>query len=225
MAEENTEGTGMNKWKLAFNITIVIFLLVLGFFLGRKTIKEPETKVVTEYIQGETITDTLYYPQPYKVVIPVDTLGIIQQCIKDGIYKELWPERIVTEYIEVDKTDTTTIMLDWSTKRYYTETLFNNDTQGSCTFDAEVQYNRLKMIDYTYSPVVQTVTETKYIIKSFSPFIGVGYLTNPWDEVKNPMIQINGGVFFNEKYGIQAIYQRGFKLDNDYIGGGFIYKF
>ena len=164
MAEENTEGTGMNKWKLAFNLTIVIFLLALGFFLGRKTIKEPETKVVTEYIQGETITDTLYYPQPYKVVVPVDILGIIQQCIKDGIYKELWPERIVTEYIEVNKTDTTAIMLDWSTKRYYTETLFNNDTQGSCTFDAEVQYNRLKMIDYTYSPVVQTVTETKYII-------------------------------------------------------------
>ena len=48
---------------------------------------------------------------------------------------------------------------------------------------------------------------------------------NPWDEIKNPMIQVNGGVFFNEKYGIQAIYQRGVKLDNDYVGAGFIYKF
>jgi hypothetical protein len=81
------------------------------------------------------------------------------------------------------------------------------------------------MIDYTYSPIVQTVTETKYVTKVFSPFVGVSYLTNPWDEIKNPMIQVNGGVFFNEKYGIQAIYQRGFKLDNDYVGAGFIYKF
>ena len=69
----------MNKWKIAFYITMVVLLLALGFFLGRKTVKEPETKIVTEYIEGEKITDTLYYPKPYKVVAPVDTLGIIQQ--------------------------------------------------------------------------------------------------------------------------------------------------
>ena len=157
--------------------------------------------------------------------MPVDTLGIIQQCIKDGIYRELWPEKVVTEYIEVNKTDTTAIMQDWATKRFYTETLFNNDKQGSCTFDAEVQYNRLKMIDYAYSPIVQTVTETKYVTKLFSPFIGVSYLINPWDEIKNPMAQLNGGFYIKEKYGIQAIYQRSFKLNNDYVGTGFIYKF
>ena len=102
----------MNEWKIAFYITMVVFFLTLGFFLGRKTIKEPATKIVTEYIEGEKITDTLYYPKPYKVVVPIDTLGIIQQCIKDGIYKELWPEKVVTEYIEVDKTDTTAIIID-----------------------------------------------------------------------------------------------------------------
>jgi hypothetical protein len=137
----------------------------------------------------------------------------------------LWPEKIITEYIEVNKNDTTDIMKDWATKRFYTETLFNNNKQGTCIFDAEVQYNKLTLIDYEYSPIVQTVTETEYIIKSFSPFIGISYLTNTWDEIKNPMIQVNGGAFFNEKYGIQALYQRGFKLDNDYIGVGFIYKF
>ena len=204
---------------------MVVFFLTLGFFLGRKTIKEPETKIVTEYIEGEKITDTLYYPKPYKVVVPVDTLGIIQQCIKDGIYRELWPEKVVTEYIEVNKTDTTAIIQDWATKRFYTETLFNNDKQGTCTFDAEVQYNRLKIIGYTYSPIVQTVTKTKYVTKLFSPFIGVNYLINPWDEIKNPMVQLNGGFYIKEKYGIQAIYQRGFKLNNDYIGAGLIYKF
>jgi hypothetical protein len=99
----------MNKWKIAFYITMVVFLLALGFFLGRKTVKEPETQIVTEYIEGEKITDTLYYPKPYKVVVPADTLGIIQQCIKDGIYKELWPEKVVTEYIEVNKSVSDTI--------------------------------------------------------------------------------------------------------------------
>ena len=116
-------------------------------------------------------------------------------------------------------------MQDWATKRFYTDTLFNNDKQGTCTFDAEVQYNRLKMIDYSYSPIVQTVTETKYVTKLFSPFIGVSYLINPWDEIKNPMVQLNGGLYIKEKYGVQAIYQRGLKLNNDYVGVGFIYKF
>lgn len=211
-------------WKFLFYTTIVIGLLVLGFFIGRKTIKEPETKIVTEYIQGETKTDTLYYPKPYKVEVPVDTLGIIQQCIKDGIYKELWPEKIITEYIEVTKDDTTEIMKDWASKRLYTETLFNDET-GTCSINTEVQYNRMTLLGYSYSPITQTVTETKYITKAFSPFVGISYLTNPWDEIKNPMLQINGGIYFNEKYGIQAIYQRGFKLDNDYVGAGFIYKF
>ena len=224
MTEENKENTSMNKWKLAFNIVVVIFLLTLGFFLGRKTI-EPKTEIVTEYIQGEKITDTLFYPKPYKVYVKPDTLSIIQQCIKDGIYKELWPEKVVTEYIEVNKSDTTAIMNDWATKRYYSETLFNDEKQGSCAFNAEVQYNRLKMVDYTYTPVVQTITETKYTTKMFSPYVGLSYLENPWDEIKNPTIQLNGGVFFKETYGFQVLYQRGLKLKSDYIGGGFIYKF
>ena len=224
MTEENKENTSMNKWKLAFNIIVAIFLLILGFFIGRKTI-EPKTEIVTEYIQGETITDTLFYPKPYKVYVKPDTLSIIQQCIKDGIYKELWPEKVVTEYIEVNKSDTTAIMNDWATKRYYSETLFNDEKQGSCAFNAEVQYNRLKMVDYTYTPVVQTITETKYTTKMFSPYVGVSYLENPWDEIKNPTIQLNGGVFIKETYGFQVLYQRGLKLKSDYIGGGFIYKF
>ena len=213
------------QWKALFFTTIAIFLLALGFFLGRKTVEIPEPTIVTEYIPGETIRDTLYYPKPYKEESPIDTLQIIQQCIKDGVYKELWPEKVITEYIEVSKNDTTDIMKDWASKRYYTETLFDNGTQGNCSFNAEVQYNRLKLVNYTYSPIIQTVTETKYLIKTFSPFIGLSYLTNPWDEIRNPIIQLNGGLYIKEKYGIQALYQRGLVMDNDYVGVGFIYKF
>jgi hypothetical protein len=39
------------------------------------------------------------------------------------------------------------------------------------------------------------------------------------------VIQINGGIFIKEKYGIQAMYQRGFVDKNDYVGGGFLFKF
>lgn len=212
------------QWKTLFYIICIVGILVLGFFLGRKTVKEPETKVKIEYLPGEPITDTCYIEKPYKIEVPIDTLGIIQQCIKDGIYQELWPTKIVTEYIEVTREDTTAIMKDWATKRYYTETLFNNE-YGVCKFNTEVQYNRMTLIGYEYAPITQTITETKYITKSFSPFLGISYLTNPWDEIKNPMVQLNSGFYIREKYGIQAIYQHSLVLKNDYIGAGFIYKF
>lgn len=213
------------QWKILFNIILVLTLLTFGFFIGRKTVKIPDPEVVTEYVKGDIIRDTLYYPQPYKVVEPVDTLSIIQQCIKDGIYKELWPERVVTEYVEVNKADTTAIMKDWATKRFYSETLFDDDIKGKCVFNAELQYNRMKVIDYEFSPIVKTITETNYVVKKFKPFVGLNYITNPWNEVKNPSVQINGGVIFKDKFGIQAIYQRGFGLNDDYVGGGIIYTF
>lgn len=214
----------ITHWKWLFNITIILVLLTTGFFIGRKTINT-KTEIITEYIKGDTIRDTLYYPRPYKVIEPIDTLGILQQCIKDGIYKELWPERVITEYIEITKSDSTEIIKDWASKRYYSETLFEDDMKGYCKVNAEIQYNRLKLIGYEYTPVVKTVTETKYTVKMFSPFVGLSFMTNPWDDVKNPMLQINGGIFFKDKIGIQIMYQRGIKLNNDYVGGGVMYKF
>lgn len=212
-----------SNWKTLFNLIIVITLLAVGFFLGRKTVVEPETKIVTEYIKGDTIRDTVYCPQPYKVVEPADTLGIIQQCIKDGIYSELWPSKVVTEYIE--KNDTTAIMKDWATKRMYSETLFNDDVNGRCVFNSEIQYNRMKIIGYEFTPITKTITETKYVTKPFSPFVTLSYLTNPGEDVKNPTIQVGGGAFIKDKIGVQLIYQRGFNLNGDYVGGGIIWKF
>ena len=214
----------ITQWKWLYNITIILVFLTIGFFMGRKTI-DTKTEIVTEYIKGDTITDTLYYPKPYKVVEPIDTLSIIRQCIKDGIYKELWPERVITEYVEINKADTTTIIKDWATKRFYSETLFSDDKNGTCTFDAEIQYNRMNVVGYNFIPMTKVVSETKYSVKTFSPFVGLNFITNPWDNIKNPSIQVNGGFFVKEKYGIQAIYQRGLTQKNDYVGGGFLIKF
>ena len=216
----------INYWKLSFNILIVIILLTIGFFIGRKTINTEPT-IKTEYIKGDIITNTLYEPVPYKVVEPVDTLNIIKQCINDGIYKELWPERVVTEYVEVEvtKEDTTKIMNDWATKRLYSETLFNDNINGNCSINAEVQYNRLRVVGYDFTPITKVVTKETKVVKSYSPFVGINYLTNPWGEIKNPSIQLNGGLYIKEKYGVQLIYQRGFKLKDDYIGAGVLFKF
>jgi hypothetical protein len=213
------------KWKFLFNIIVVIGILALGFYFGRKTVKMPETKIETEYIKGDTIRDTLYYPKPYKITEPIDTLSVIQQCIKDGIYKELWPEKVITEYIEVTKEDTTKIIQDWATKRYYSETLFNDDIKGKCSFNAELQYNRMRIIDYEFMPITKTITETKYVVKTFKPFVGISLLSNPWAEIKNPSFQVNGGVVLKDKFGLQALYQRGMGIGDDYIGGGIIFSF
>jgi hypothetical protein len=213
------------QWKWMFYILAILVLLTCGFFIGRKTVKIPDPKVEIEYVKGDIIRDTVYYPQPYKVVEPIDTLSVIQQCIKDGIYKELWPERVVTEYIEVSKADTTAIMKDWATKRYYTETLFDDETNGKCIFNTEIQYNRMKVMDYEFTPIIKTVTETNYVTKKIEPFIGVAYLTNHWSEVKNTSLQISGGIYINGKYGIQLLYQRGFNLNDDNVGIGLNMKF
>ena len=216
---------GEVKWKMLFYVTVIIGIFVLGFYLGRKTIDDPETKIEIQYLPGEVIRDTQYVDKPVISYKPVDTLGIIQQCIKDGIYSELWPTKTVTEYVEVSKADTTAIMNDWATKRCYTEELFNESINGLCTVSTEVQYNRMRLLGYEYKPVTKTVTETKYVTKLFSPYIGLSYLNNPWDEISNPMIQLNGGFFIKEKYALNIIYQRGLVLKNDYIGGGFLCKF
>ena len=80
-------------------------------------------------------------------------------------------------------------------------------------------------MDYTFEPIHKDITKTEYKIKTFSPFVGVGYLTNPWDEIRNPIITVNGGFFIKEKYGIQAQYMRTLKTKNDFIGGSVMIKF
>ena len=212
------------KWKILFYILVILILFGSGFYFGRKTMKVKETTKI-EYIKGDTVRETIIKPVPELVQTPVDTVDIIKQCIKDGLYKELWPERVITEYVEITKEDTTKIMKDWATKRIYDKTLFQNDSIGTFKVKTEIQYNRLQLMDYTFEPIYKEITKTEYKIKTFSPFVGVGYLTNPWDEIRNPIITVNGGFFIKEKYGIQAQYMRTLKTKNDFIGGSVMIKF
>ena len=212
------------KWKIILHIIVIIGIFLSGFFTGRHTIKEKEiTKI--EYIKGDTITNIIYEPIPEYIETPIDTINIIKQCIADGIYNELWPEKVVTEYIEITKEDTTKIMKDWATKRTYEETLFQNDSIGYCGINAEVQYNRMRILGFKYEPVIRQITETQYKIKTFSTFVGGGFMTNPWDQERNPIIMMNGGIYIKEKYGLQLNLGHALKSKDDYIGGSIIFKF
>lgn len=213
------------KWQMIFVTVLLVAVGLLCFFLGRSTIKNPKQEVVVEYVQGPTIHDTIKYPQPYAVIKPIDTVGIIQQCVKDGIYTELFPTKIITQYIEVTKEDTSGILEDWASKRYYNETIFDIDTLGKCTVNTEVQYNRMIVIGFEYTPMIKTVTVTNYKIKKFSPFIGLGAMLNPWDKEILPTMNASMGFFVNEKYGIQIQYQHMFNMKYDFIGGNILYKF
>lgn len=205
-------------------LLIILAILSVGFYFGRATMNVKPT-VEIEYIKGDTIRDTLFFPKPYKVILPIDTLSIIQQCIKDGIYQELWPTKVITNTIEITKEDTTKIMTDWATKRIYNETIFNSDSLGTCNIEAQVQYNRLQLLNYEFQPVTKITTETIYKVKLFSPFVGGGIMTNPWDEQRTPILNITGGIFIKEKIGLQVNLMHGLKTKEDYVGGNIIYKF
>ena len=206
-------------------IAVVLFGLI-GFFLGRKTVKESKPRIEIVYVPGEPIIDSIPYPEPYEVVKPADTADIIRACVRDGIYSELFPERVVTEYVEITKEDTAEIIRDWGTKRMYSEILFDVDTLGKCVVDASVQYNRLLMLSYKYTPVIKTVTITENRVKYFSPYVGVGaFLKNDFSNYLNVMPTVNAGFFIKEKYGLHFQYGRYFGTQNNIYGASFLYKF
>jgi len=203
-------------------ITILIFMAI-GFYLGRKTvnIESPHTEVI--YVKGETIVDSIPYPVPYEIIKPVDTADIIRQCVKDGIYSELFPERIITEHIEIMKEDTSEIILDWGTRRLYSEQIFDIDTVGKCTINASVQYNRLTLLSYNYVPITKTTTIIESRVKLFSPYIGVGFLFDK--DISDYILTANAGFFIKEKYGINFQYGNVPKTKNNLYGISFLYKF
>lgn len=214
-----------NLWKIILGVIVIVGIFCAGIFTGRNTVS---TEI--KYIKGDTVRDTIMLPSPSEERPPVDTMDIIHQCIKDGIYAELWPERtdtlIVndTVFVTPDLSDTLAMLADWATYRAYSDTLFSNDTSGHFDYNAVVQYNRMMFFSYNYTPVHKETTSFKDGSKIVSPFVGMAYMVN-FGENKNPMLQFNAGIFIRERYGIYAIYQRGLTNNSDYFGAGVSYKF
>lgn len=217
----------MNNIKYTIIILVATALLSagIGFLFGRSTIEEKAPVTTIKYVKGEKITDTIKKPVPFEVVKPIDTMSVIADCVKNGIYSELFPEKTNTEYIVITKEDTSAIIQDWGTTRLYHETLFDSDTLGTCEVNAEVQYNRLTNLSYSYLPIHKEISTITNKVKFFSPFIGAGISYSHWSNTEDWLVNANVGFFIKEKYGINLQYNNSWYFDINYIGASFIYKF
>src|SRR5699024_6397373 len=112
----------MKKWQLY----ILIFALIGVIIMMHNCQSEEEIEI--EYVEGETLTDSIPYPVPIFFSTPSDP-----EYIYDTIRL---PD---TTKLEID---TMAIVQDWIKKREYKETLFDNDTLGEMTIDLSVQYNK-----------------------------------------------------------------------------------
>ena len=214
-------------WKKNTAYILVVFaLLFIGFLIGRKTI-DGETKTETKYVTLPPIHDTITEPYIVETKLQVDTGRIIQECIKNGLYYELFPYKEKIDTIFTSR-DTAQIMYDWAATRRYKEILFDADTIGKCEIDVSVQYNRLDTMRYTYIPVQKQTEIKKESTRFMSPFIGVGVSTSvsPSTEIgKHTSVDFEVGMFVNEKYGIGVEYQYEILNGSHNIGGVFYYKF
>lgn len=150
------------------------------------------------------------------MVEPCDTVNVILECIESGKYFELFPEKVRDTVFVATKEDTSTVLKDWATLRVYEETIIDNDTIGTATVKAEVQYNRLESITSNFVPTTKVVTEPVKV-KYFSPFLGGGITTTS-------MVG-QAGMFFEDKYGFSLLYQYDWKANKNSIGTMFLYKF
>ena len=94
-------------------VTLIVCCLVIGFFVGRFTIKEVETK----FVEGETIRDTIMYFIP-------DTVRLSGEVRYKYKYKT---DTVYRDVPVVDRDETIKATLeDWNLIRDYKRTLFDN---------------------------------------------------------------------------------------------------
>ena len=207
----------VNWWKVAVYVIAGLFLLGLGFYVGKQRDPEVITKYITKYTTLPPVHDTVDKPVPYLVTRPVDTANVILECIKNGLYAELFPDA-KKDTIYVTQEDTSMVLKDWATERLYKETLFDNDSLGTFIVDAAVRYNRLSSIGYNYTPIQkQEYTEVK-TIRRFLPYVGGGLTTNN-------VYMVQGGMFIHQDAGFALQYQYDANNKQNSVGAMFLYMF
>ncbi len=189
----------MNKTsKAILAVALGAGLFIGGYYTCKKTTPE---KIVehTVYEPLPPIHDSIPYPVYISETVPVDPARIIQQCVRDGVFTELFPERIrtITDTVYLEKSDTSQILADWATKRDYEETLFDRDTLGTMTVRTSVQYNRLGTIHYDFTPVRKLVTREIYTVRKVLPFVGAGASTYP-------SVNAEAGLFWKQSWGLSV---------------------
>ena len=185
-----------NRTKIIFISLVALAIALIVFFSGRATVKKE-----IKYIKGETITDTIYQEQlvPYEVLVPK---------------KPQLPLKQDTQYVDTGKTiikeilmkvDTLKIISNYITLNRYKKELFNDDN-GSLYIEAQVQYNELRKIGYTFTPVQKEVIKKRII----EPFISTSYNSFKF-------IEAGGGMFINN-FGVEAKYVTDFNRNGFEVG-------
>lgn len=208
------------KKKAAIVATLAVLLLVTGFFVGRKTIRIEAPKPEIVYVPGDTVKIPFDNPVPTPVYIktPADTSDIIRAAVRSGKFDDLFPTHVKDSIIYITKEDTSAIVWDWATERFYKEKVFDIDTLGTAFINAKTQYNRLEILGTTFVPVQKVVNTNTILMKKFSPFVGAGITTMP-------SYVISGGMIFDDKYGAALMFQRDWKANRNSAGVEIIYKF
>lgn len=205
------------------SLGVIVIALLLGGFIGWRM--HPDVKVITktEYIKGDSITGHVDLTKPeikdsiiYKE-LPVDTVSLLTQILNAGLYEELFNDHYKSDTVYLASGDSSKIINDWRIAREYTQTLIDNDTVGNLNITSIVQFNRLRTLDYTFTPIQKIITkviETKRVV----PFVGIGGSSMP-------SIDIEAGLFLKNNYGISFQYQRDLDRKDNIYGGKLIKKF
>ena len=162
-------------------IVLLFVSLFIGFIVGRQTTKQ---EVITKFVQGEIIRDTIMNFVPDTVYLSGE-LRYKYKYKKDTIYKDV-------PVVERDETIKATVK-DWNLIRDYKRTLFDNES-GKLSIALSVQYNELQKLSYSFTPMYK---ETMILKKRvFLPFVSASFHTNKTFSV--------GGGFFYHDIGLRA---------------------
>lgn len=189
-------------------LVAILAALIIGFFVGRANQKEI-VKTKTEYVKGETIRDSFYFPEPHEVV-KYKTEFLTLPSKKDTIWKDK------NIYIS-ERIDTAKIIERFSVENKYRQVLFDSDTLGKFTLNSSVQYNQLKNTSYEFKPVYRTITNTVQKKNTFTPFIGASY--NTFNQAG-----VGAGIFI-KNFGVEYKYLHDLKTRNTGHEAGIKIKF
>lgn len=166
-----------------------LLLLTAGFLCGRWT-TEPETKI--KYVKGQETHDTLYS----EVLLPYNSK------IPDNPILPTKPDTIKIpgnpEYITL-KVDTAKIIENYVKENSYKNLLFDNN-DGKLIIESVVQYNAMKKLAYTFTPIQKEVT--KIYNRVITPYLGVSYNTFGY-------YGVGGGIYYHD-VGVGAKYMTDF---------------
>lgn len=179
-----------------FWIACCLACLMIGFFLGRMNVREKE---VTKYVQGKTIRDTITRFVP-------DTVYLAGELRYKYKYKT---DTVYLDVPVVDRDETIKATLeDWNLIRDYKRILFDNES-GKLSVDLSVQYNELRRLSYSFTPIHKETTIVKKRV--FVPFVSASYLANN-------SFSAGGGFFY---------YNLGFRVEysSNKLNFGMLYKF